>query len=118
VSNAITNEPSPQKNIYDQVRELSQSTRSRFLKIQPEQSLTLGFDASKARTIEREFKGKKGFAVEYTVMTAGVQEKILTLSLSWALTVNDILEEKGGRCNIKVSRRGEGTDTRYTFIPL
>jgi hypothetical protein len=75
----------------------------------------LRFDKEKFKPPEREINGKKSNAVEYSVVTPENEEKILTLSLSWAVTVNDFL--KSGCTNIKVSRRGTGLDTKYTFVP-
>jgi hypothetical protein len=64
------------------------------------------------------FKSNESWRVEFTVMTEDGYEKILRLTLSWALTVNTILAEKGGKAKIKVIRSGEGTNTNYTFIPV
>jgi hypothetical protein len=111
---------SQNKNIFEQIESLARQTQSEFLKIQPNQTITLQFEMENgiplARTIEREYKGKKSNAVNYAVKTLDGTRKTLTLSLSWALNVNDLLKE--GHTKIKISRRGEGVDTRYTFIPV
>jgi hypothetical protein len=113
MSNPTSQKPS---SIFEEVKTLARSTQSKFLKIQPGQTITLKFDPNKAKTIEREYQGKKSFAVEYTVTTPEGYEKVLTLSILWALMVNDLLEE--GRNTIKIIRRGEGTDTRYSFAAV
>jgi hypothetical protein len=80
--------------------------------------MTLTFDASKAKETTRTYKDKESWCVEFTVLTEEGHEKILRLALSWALTVNTILAEKGGRAKIKVIRSGEGVQTNYTFISV
>jgi hypothetical protein len=77
--------------------------------------MLLGFDKSKLHPLEREINGGKSKAVEYAVVTSDNQQKTLTLSLQWAIALNAIL--KGGYTNVKVSRRGAGLDTNYTFVP-
>ena len=106
-----------QQDYYNRIKKLAESTR-KFLTIKPNTGITLTFDASKAEEKTRTYKGNDSWCVEYTVKTEEGYEKILRLALSWALTVNTILEEKGGHAKIKVIRTGEGTDTNYTFIPV
>lgn len=91
------------------------ASQSKFLKIQPGQTTLLRFDKAKFKPVEREINGRKSKAVEYTITTPDNREKILTLSLQWALALNALLRE--GYTNIKVSRRGAGLDTNYTFVP-
>ncbi|MEP0826092.1 MAG: hypothetical protein HRF40_11460 [Nitrososphaera sp.] len=91
------------------------ASQSKFLKIQPGQTVQLKFDKTKFKPIEREINGRKSKAVEYTVVTPDNQQKVLTLSLQWALALNALL--KAGYTNIKASRRGAGLDTNYTFVP-
>lgn len=108
-------QPQPAKvDRFAQVEALARK-QSRFVKIQPGQTMVLRFDKDKFKPVEREINGKRSNAVEYTVVTPENEEKLLTLSLSWAVTVNDFLKE--GFSNIKVSRRGAGLDTKYTFVP-
>jgi hypothetical protein len=80
--------------------------------------MSLTFDASKAKEMPRTYRDKESWCVEFTVMTEDGNEKMFRLALSWALTVNTILAEKGGRAKIKVIRSGEGLSTTYTFIAL
>jgi hypothetical protein len=91
------------------------ASQSKFLRIQPGQTMLLRFDKAKFKLVEREINGRKSKAVEYTVITHENREKLLTLSLQWALALNALL--KAGYTNIKVSRRGGGLDTNYTFVP-
>ncbi len=87
------------------------------MKLQPGQTAVLKFDVSKIRLVDRELNGKKSKAAEYAVISVNDgQEKLLTLSLSWALNLNELL--KAGYTNIKVSRRGSGLDTSYNFVPV
>ena len=91
------------------------ASQSKFLKIQPGQTMLLKFDKTKFKPVEREINGRKSKAVEYTVIASDNREKLLTLSLQWALALNALL--KAGYTNIKTSRRGSGLDTQYTFVP-
>lgn len=87
------------------------------MKIQPGQTVVVKFDPDKIQLVDRVIENKKSKAVQYTVVNVNDgQEKILSLSLSWALNVNELL--KAGYRNIKVSRRGSGLDTSYNFIPV
>lgn len=102
--------------VIEQIEKEAQN-QSRFLKIQPGQGLVLKFDANKVELKDREIEGRKSKAAQYTVINPNDgQEKILTLSLSWALNLNELL--KAGYTTIKVSRRGSGLDTSYNFIPV
>ena len=104
----------PQSDPFAQVEALAAS-QSKFIRIQPGQTVVLRFDKTRFKPVEREIKGRKSKAVEYTVITPDNQEKVLTLSLQWALALNALLKE--GYTNIRVSRRGAGLDTNYTFVP-
>jgi hypothetical protein len=110
------NQQIQQQDYYNRIKKLAESTR-KFLTIQSNTGMVLTFDASKAEEKIRSYKGNESWCVEFTVMTEDGYEKILRLALSWALTVNTILAEKGGKAKIKVIRSGEGTNTNYTFIP-
>jgi hypothetical protein len=67
--------------------------------------------------VDREIENRKSRAVQYTVINVNDgQEKILSLSLSWALNLNELL--KAGYTTVKVSRRGSGLDTSYNFVPV
>lgn len=102
--------------IYKQIEEAAVS-QSRYMKIQPGQTVVVKFDPDKIQLVDRVIENKKSKAVQYTVVNVNDgQEKILSLSLSWALNVNELL--KAGYRNIKVSRRGSGLDTSYNFIPV
>jgi hypothetical protein len=105
------------KDYYNRIKKLQESTQQ-FITIKPNTAMTLTFDASKAKEATRKYKDKESWCVEFTVMTEDGTERIFRLALSWAVTVNAILEEKGGRAKIKVIRSGEGTQTNYTFIPM
>ena len=106
----------PNPNVFEQIETAAQQ-QSRFLKIQPGQSIVLRFDANKIELKDREIEGRKSKAAQYTVINPNDgQEKILTLSLSWALNLNELL--RAGYTTIKVSRRGSGLDTSYNFIPV
>ena len=91
------------------------ASQSKFLKIQPGQTVQLRFDKTRFKPVERDINGRKSKAVEYTVVTPDNQQKSLTLSLQWALALNALL--KAGYTSIKASRRGAGLDTNYTFVP-
>lgn len=102
--------------IFEQIEQAAQA-QSRFLKIQPGQTVVLKFDANKIQLVDRQIEDRKSKAVQYTVINVNDgQEKILTLSLSWALNLNELL--KAGYTSIKVSRRGGGLDTSYNFVPV
>jgi hypothetical protein len=102
--------------IFDQIEKAAQA-QSKFLKIQPGQTTILKFDANKIQLVNRQIEDRKSKAVQYAVMNVNDgQEKILTLSLSWALNLNELL--KAGYSTIKVSRRGSGLDTSYNFVPV
>ena len=107
---------STRNQIFEQIEQAAQA-QSRFLKIQPGQTVVLKFDANKIQLVDRQIEDRKSKAVQYTVINVNDgQEKILTLSLSWALNLNELL--KAGYTNIKVSRRGGGLDTSYNFVPV
>ena len=91
------------------------ASQSKFIRVQPGQTMLLRFDKTKFKPVEREINGRKSKAVEYTVIASDNREKLLTLSLQWALALNALLKE--GYTNIKASRRGSGLDTPYTFVP-
>ena len=102
--------------IFAEIEQAAQKS-SKFLKIQPGQTVVLKFDANKLVLKDREIEGRKSKAVEYIVINPNDgQEKVLSLSLSWALNLNELL--KGGYTTIKVSRRGSGLDTSYNFVPV
>jgi len=103
-----------QSDSFAEVEALAAS-QSKFLKIQAGQTMLLKFDKAKFKPVERVINGRKSKAVEYTVFTPDNQQKVLTLSLQWALALNALL--KAGYTNIKASRRGSGLDTQYTFVP-
>lgn len=105
----------PNPNMFEQIEKEAQN-QSRFLKIQPGQSLVLKFDANKIQLVDRQIEDRKSKAAQYTdVNVNDGQEKLLTLSLSWALNLNELL--KAGYSTIKVTRRGGGLDTSYNFVP-
>jgi hypothetical protein len=102
--------------IFEQIEQAAQA-QSRYLKIQPGQTMVLKFDQNKIQLVDREIDGRKSKAVQYTVLNINDgQEKILTLSLSWALNLNELL--KAGYTTVKVNRRGSGLDTSYNFVPV
>jgi hypothetical protein len=102
--------------IFDQIEQAAQA-QSKFLKIQPGQTQVLKFDINKIQLVDREIEDRKSRAAQYTVITVNDgQEKILTLSLTWALNLNELL--KSNYTTIKVSRRGSGLDTSYNFVPV
>jgi hypothetical protein len=106
----------PEAATFEQIEEAAQ-TQSRFLKVQPGQTVILQFDPKKMQLVDRKIEERKSKAVQYTVINVNdQQEKILTLSLSWSLNLNELL--KAGYRVIKVSRRGSGLDTSYNFIPV
>jgi hypothetical protein len=101
--------------IFDQIERASEE-RSKFVKIESGQSLVLYFDPDKIRLVDREINDKKSKAAEYDVVDVNTgAAKILTLSLSWARQLNELL--KNGYNVVKITRRGSGFDTQYTFIP-
>ena len=102
--------------IFEQIEQAAQA-QSKYLKIQPGQTMVLKFDANKIQLVDREIENRKSKAVQYTVLNVNDgQEKILSLSLSWALNLNELL--KAGYTNIKVNRRGSGLDTSHNFVPV
>jgi len=104
-------------SIYSEVESLARQTQGKYLKVNPGETVILQFNPQRARVIERDFNGKKSKAVEYEVLTPEGDQKLLTLSLSWALNLNELLRE--GHTKIKVGRRGGGLqDTRYAFLPI
>ena len=102
--------------VYTLIEEAAKN-QSRFLKVQPGTSIVLKLDANKMQLVDREIENRKSKAVEYVVVNVNDgQEKILSLSLSWALNLNELL--KAGYTTVKVSRRGSGLDTSYNFVPV
>lgn len=102
--------------IFEKIEQAAQA-QSKFLKLQPGQTAVLKFDVNRIKLVDREINGKKNKAVEYVVVNVNDgQEKIFTLSLSWALNLNELL--KAGYTSVKVSRRGSGLDTSYNFVPV
>lgn len=102
--------------IFDQIEDAAKN-QSRFVKIPPGQAVVLKFDINKITIKDREIQGRKSKAAEYTVINVNDgQEKILTLSLSWALNLNELL--KAGYLAIKITRKGSGLDTSYSFVPV
>lgn len=105
-----------QNNIFDQIESAYQA-QNKFVKIEAGKSVVLNFDPNKLKLVDRKFQdGRTSKAVEYIVTNEGGNEKVLTLSMSWALALNDLL--KRGKTKIEVMRRGMGLDTTYTFIPV
>jgi hypothetical protein len=105
-----------QNAVFQQIEQAAQA-QSKYMKIQPGQTVVLKFDANKLQLVDREIENRKSKAVQYVVISVNDgQEKILTLSLSWALNLNELL--KAGYTTIKVSRRGSGLDTSYNFVPV
>jgi hypothetical protein len=104
-------------SIFQEVETLARQTSSKYMKISPGEQVVLQFNPDRAEIIEREFNGKKSKAVQYEVLTPQGESKMLTLSLSWALNLNELLKE--GHTKVKVGRRGGGLqDTRYAFLPV
>ncbi|HXG06434.1 MAG TPA: hypothetical protein VNI77_03815 [Nitrososphaera sp.] len=105
----------PYNPVFDQVDKAA-AEQSKFIKIESGQSVVLYFDPNRIRLIDREINGKKSKAVEYDVIDVNTgAEKTLTLSLSWARQLNEFL--KAGYNAVKITRRGSGFDTQYTFMP-
>lgn len=105
-----------QNAIFEQIEQAAQA-QSKYMKIQPGQTVVLKFDPNKLQLVDREIENRKSKAVQYVVISVNDgQEKILTLSLSWALNLNELL--KAGYTTIKVSRRGSALDTSYNFVPV
>jgi hypothetical protein len=105
-----------QNAVFQQIEQAAQA-QSKYMKIQPGQTVVLKFDANKLQLVDREIENRKSKVVQYVVISVNDgQEKILTLSLSWALNLNELL--KAGYTTIKVSRRGSGLDTSYNFVPV
>lgn len=105
-----------QNAIFQQIEQAAQA-QSKYMKIQPGQTVVLKFDANKLQLVDREIENRKSKAVQYVVISVNDgQEKILSLSLSWALNLNELL--KAGYTTVKVSRRGSGLDTSYNFVPV
>jgi hypothetical protein len=68
--------------IFEQIEKAAQA-QSKFLKIQPDQTTVLKFDANKIQLVDRQIEDRKSKAVQYIVVNINDgQEKILTLSLS------------------------------------
>lgn len=105
-----------QNAVFQQIEQAAQA-QSKYMKIQPGQTVVLKFDANKLQLVDREIENRKSKAVQYVVISVNDgQEKILSLSLSWALNLNELLQ--AGYTTIKVSRRGSGLDTSYNFVPV
>ena len=105
-----------QNAVFQQIEQAAQA-QSKYMKIQPGQTVVLKFDANKLQLVDREIENRKSKAVQYVVISVNDgQEKILSLSLSWALNLNELL--KAGYSTVKVSRRGSGLDTSYNFVPV
>jgi hypothetical protein len=100
--------------VFEQIEQAAEN-QTRFIKMQSGESLTLTFNPNKVKLVDSTYEGKTTKRVEYTVTNAGGNEKVLTLSLSWALNLNELL--KRGHTRIEVVRKGSMKDTSYTFIP-
>jgi hypothetical protein len=105
---------------FDEVKQTAES-QSKFIKVQPGQTVVLKFlktpeGNQRMQVIEKEFEGRKSKAIKYDVLNINDgQEKVLELSLSWALNLNAILQE--GFDVIKITRTGSGLQTSYGFAP-
>lgn len=91
--------------------------------IQPGETKVFVFVLDKTERIVRKFPDrndptktleKKMF--RFTVINEDGAEKTIDFSPRWAQTIVSFLKE--GYQRIKVSRKGAGTDTEYTFVPL
>ncbi|MEP0825862.1 MAG: hypothetical protein HRF40_10275 [Nitrososphaera sp.] len=106
----------PYNPVFDQV-DKEAAEQSKFIKIESGQSVVLYFDPNRIRLVDREINSKKSKAVQYDVIEVDTgAEKTLTLSLSWARQLNEFL--KNGYSALKITRRGSGFDTQYTFMPV
>ncbi len=102
--------------MFDKI-ERAAAEQSRFIKIESGQSVVLYFDPNRISLVDREINGKKSKAVQYDVIEVDTgAEKTLTLSLSWARQLNEFL--KNGYSALRITRRGSGFDTQYTFMPV
>lgn len=105
---------------FEEIKQTAES-QSKFIKIQPGQTVIVKFLKTnegqvRMSLIEKEFEGRKSKAVRYDVLNINDgQEKVLELSLSWALNLNAQLQE--GFDVIKVTRTGSGLQTVYNFVP-
>ena len=81
-----------QNAVFQQIEQAAQA-QSKYMKIQPGQTVVLKFDANKLQLVDREIENRKSKAVQYVVISVNDgQEKILSLSLSWALNLNELLQ--------------------------
>jgi hypothetical protein len=103
-------------SIFEETEALT-SSGSKFLRLEPGQTVTLKFDPYKARVVDRTFKDKTSKAIEYPVTDINNgQDKLFTLSPQWAKQLNTLLKE--GFNTIRVGRKGSGLDTSYSFVPI
>ena len=111
-------------SLSDEVRKKRQENKGTdLLKIANGQSITVRFDTHEngkviGKLFKRNYKGKESDAVMFpvTILPSG-ERRNLPLALMWADEVFDIAESDG-HPTMTITRKGEGTDTRYRFRGL
>jgi hypothetical protein len=93
------------------------TSNSKWVRLQSGESIVLQFDETKMKIVQKDFKGdgKMVERAEFGVETEDGSERTLELSKMWAQQVLALI--KKGHRRIEISRRGNGTETQYTFVP-
>ena len=107
----------PTKN-FAQMDEWLKTSGSKWVRLEPNQSIVLTFDENKVRIVDRDFKGDGKFVqrAEYEVLTQDGQTKTIEFAKTWAQTIQTML--KKNKRKLEISRSGVGKDTSYTIIPV
>jgi hypothetical protein len=97
-----------------------EKSQGELLKLKSGQTEIVKFDLDErdevvGHTFEREYEGKKSFAVMFPVTMVNTGErKNFPLALSWADAVIDLIQRKKQPA-VEITRMGEGTKTHYNF---
>jgi len=84
--------------------------------IKPGETKVFIFVMGKTERVTKTFNEQQKTQYRFTVINEDGAEKTIDFSPRWAQTIVSFLKE--GYQKIKITRKGAGTDTEYTFIPL
>ncbi len=107
------------EEITEEELEREQELRSKFVKIKDGDEKTLRFDSEARKVIEEDrFNpgGEKRMRIFFDVTDTDTQmKKIFTTSIPNALKIKKLLKQ--GNKMLKITRFGEGRNTKYAFKP-
>ena len=93
----------------------SPSGTSKWIRLQPGESIILTFNEHKVNTVEIFGDGRKVPRAEYVVITADGSERTIEFFKSWSQQIQNLL--KKGHRKIEVTRQGVRKNTKYFFVP-